>query len=139
MYLLVLATGGLFSVVWLLLMLRDSDVAIGRRGSWTVLSVAFLGGFVLHIILLVLIINFPPGSAMREAILIPDVVLALTLVVLEIASVVVINNRIHLAIGSTSSIRDTILMVILTFVMLVSLVVLQRRLNGLTERSSAPR
>ena len=131
MYLLVLVTGGAFAFIWLVLMMRDIRRGLRGRSAWPIFSIFLLGGLAVHIILLVMIIGSPFGSAIHRMLILPDVFVTLMLVSLEIAFVVAINNRINIAIGSAPSAWTTISMIFLTFLAFISLVVLQWRLNQL--------
>ena len=76
MYLLVMVSGGLFSFVWLALMLRDANLAAGKRGG-AVLSAIFLGLLAPYLLLYAAMMSH--GLPMPAILLVPAIVLALTL------------------------------------------------------------
>jgi hypothetical protein len=127
MYLLVLVSGGLFGFVWLLLMLRDANLAADKRGAWAVLSAIFLGLLALYLVLYAAMMSH--GLPMPAILFIPVIVLALTLTGLWMSFVVIINNNIRHASGLAPSFTQAIVMVVLSIPMFLSLPILQRRLN----------
>jgi len=126
MYLLVLLSGGLFSFIWLVLMLRDANLAAGKRGD-PVLSTIFLGLLALYLVLYAAIMThtFP----IPRMLIVPGEVLALTLFGLQMSFVVIINNKIRHVSGLARSATATMVMLVLTIVMLLSVPILQWRLN----------
>jgi hypothetical protein len=127
MYSLVLVSAGLFGFIWLVLMLRDANLAAAKRGAWTILSAIFLGLLALYLVLYAAMMSH--GFPMPAILFIPMIVLALTLTGMWMSFVVIINNNIRHASGLAPSVAEAIVMVALTIVMFLSLPILQRRLN----------
>jgi hypothetical protein len=130
-------SSGLVGFVWLMLMLRDANLAAGRRDGFPLLSKVFLVSLIVYFTLFVLIISLPFRSAIRWILVFPDALLAGVLLCLMAALVVTTQNRIDAALGSTPSIRGKIGMIALTFAWFISLPILQMRLNRLAERGGA--
>lgn len=136
MYGLVLVTGGLFAVVWLVLMVRDADAVAGRQGGSTALSIALL--VAVHLTLLALIIFVPPAFPAREVMITTDIPLAVILFALELVIVVIINSRLRSVMTLPPQTANTLLFVFFTLTMFISLMLLQQRLNKLAARNELP-
>jgi hypothetical protein len=130
MYLLVMVNGGLFSFVWLALMLRDANLAAGKRGG-AVLSAIFLGLLAPYLLLYAAMMSH--GLPMPAILLVPAIVLALTLTGLWMSFLVIINNNIRRASGLAPSVTEAIVMLVLSILMYISLPILQRRLNSIAK------
>ena len=139
MYILTLATSGLVGFVWLVLMLRDANLAAGRRDGWPVLSKVFLGSLAMFYMVFVLIVSSPFASPTHRILIPPEILLAIVLLGMVMALVVTIRNRICVALNLTPSAKGTILIIVLTFPWFISLIILQQRLNRLAERARVPR
>lgn len=138
MYGLVLVTGGLFAVVWLVLMVRDADAVAGRQGGSTALSIALLVGVAVHLTLLALIIFVPPAFPARKVMITTDIPLAVILFALELVIVVIINSRLRSVMTLPPQTANTLLFVFFTLTMFISLMLLQQRLNKLAARNELP-
>jgi hypothetical protein len=126
LYLLVLVSGGLFGLVWLALMLRDANLAVGKNGG-TVLSAIFLGLLALYFILYAAMMIH--GYPVPAILLVPAAVLGLTLTGLWMSFVVIITNKTRSASGLAPSVTEAIVMLILSILVFISIPILQRRLN----------
>ena|ERR1700687_1237055 len=139
MYALIVLTGGLFALAWLVMLMRDIN-QVERR---SVFPATFLG-FALFVWLLIyfsLIFvqptlgTFPPGaSSIRLALIF---ILGAGLLLFQIVLLIQIHRHIKIALGSTFSVAGAIVTIGLTLLMFLSFVLVQKRLNVLIGRRSS--
>jgi hypothetical protein len=134
MYVLTLATGGLFAFVWLVLIMRDADRAVGRTEDSAVPTIILIGGLIAHLALFFLIISVPIAAAMRHYFILLDVAVAVLLFASLVIYVAIANKRISLALDRATTGIGTFAIIALTFAMMTSLIALQRKLNFLAAR-----
>jgi hypothetical protein len=135
LYLLVLLSGGLFGFAWLLLMLRDANVAAGKHED-AGLSAIFLGLLALYFVMCAAMMSY--GFPVPAILLVPVIVLALTLTGLWMSFVVIITNKIRCASGLPPSFTEAIAMIVLSILVFISLPILQRRLNKIAKARPQP-
>jgi hypothetical protein len=136
MYLLVLVTGGIFAFAWLVLLLREANLAEGKRGGWVILSTILLGGLALHLVLFALLLSHPlPAPPILVA---ADGALALALTGLWMSFVVIVTNKTRYASGLAASVTEAIVMLVLSILVFVSLPILQWRLNRIAVARRQP-
>jgi ATP/ADP translocase len=141
LYLLVLASGGQFVWIWLLMLM--SDVNRSERAPifpTKTVAVCFVIGIVLHFALL-----FGPGVGGRTISTVYGhwlpalLVLPIILVVSLLTFLVVIARHASMAIGDSFRTCDAILIVTLTILGAVSFIVVQRQVNRLIRTRASVR
>jgi len=137
MYLTVLASGGLFAFVWLVILTRDINEIEGRRVfPVEQLAVVFLFGLAAHVFLTfdlvfgLLTVRSPQGVPTIR--LVVMVTLAFALVLLEYTLIVLTTRHVTRVVGAQYHVRDAVITIVLN-IWLLSFVIVQRRLSAFTK------
>jgi hypothetical protein len=139
-YLAVLASGGLFALVWLVILMRDINQIEGRRVfPVEQLAVVMLFGLAAHVFLTfdlvfgLLTVRPPPDvPTIRLAVMFT---LAFALILMEYILIVLTTRHVTLALGAQYHVRDAVITIVLN-IWWLSFVIVQRRLNALIETRS---
>ena len=137
MYLAVLASGGLFAFVWLVILMRDINEIEGRRVfPVEQLAVVLLLGLAAHVVLtfdfVFGLLTVRPPTAVPTIRLAVMFALAFTLVLLECSLIVLTTRHVTRALGAQYHVRDAVITIVLN-IWLLSFVIAQRRFNALIE------
>src|SRR5258708_17547703 len=127
LYAAVFASGGIFALIWLFLLMQDVNRLQRRRVFNTALYLAvFCFGLALYFALIFwppLPATVPPGLSPLRLGLILSVGLAL--LIFPAIVIVQVNNQITTALSSKSRLMNAIVIVLLTFLMFISLITVQ--------------
>jgi hypothetical protein len=140
LYAAVFASGGIFALVWLFLLMQDVNRLQRRRVFNTAL---FLSVYCFGLALYFALIFWPPLPGTVPPGLSPlrlGLILSVGLALLVVPAVVTVqlNNEITAALSSRSRSPNAIVLVLLTFLMFISLIVVQLRLNELIRTRTGP-
>jgi hypothetical protein len=139
LYAAVFASGGLFALAWLFLLMQDVNRLKSRRVFNTALYLSvFCFGLALYSALIFwppLPGTVPPGlSPLRLGLILA---VGLALLIFPAVVIVQVNNEITTALSSKSRSLNVIVMILLTYLMFISLIVVQLRLNDLIRTRTA--
>lgn len=138
LYLLTFFSGGLVSIVWVLLLMHDVNLLEGKRlfrvGP---IAAVFAVGLTAHLLISFEVarsIGASPGLSSAQIAI--GLALPLTLLALVVASAVAVARRVHLASGRRFGFTAGAAVVFQTLLLFLSLPILQARMNRFQRRKS---